>query len=295
MSTTTIEKPSENTAVTPVAKGNPTQQVAKSIRDLLAKGTLHLPDDYSAENALKSAWLKLQTVQNTGGQPALTVCTHDSVVNALLAMIYQGLNVDKNQGYFIVYGQALTWQRSYFGDQALAQRVRPGIEFYSAVVYNGDEFEYETIRGRKVITKHKQKLENQDNSKIIAAYCGTVVFATGEDLGVTLMTMDEIKKSWMKSKTYKGGSSGPHGEQPDQMALRTVIRRHCKPIINTSSDKALLDVIRKQDAFEMEGQMEEEMALNANGETLSIPASFTETVQPATVAAPEPVEVEAGF
>jgi recombination protein RecT len=275
------------------AENNAVATVSKLVRSYIEKGTLHLPLDYSADNALKSAWLALQEVKDRDGRPALMVCTPASVNNALLDMVVQGLNPAKRQCYFIVYGNQLTCQRSYFGDQALATRIRPGIEIYSGIVYEGDGFEYESFRGRMVVTKHKQTLENRDNAKIRAAYCG-IVDTNGEDLGAVIMTIAEIKKSWGMSKTYNpSGSKGTHHDFPDQMCLRTVIRRRCKPIINTSTDELLMASVRRQEMDSIDAEVEEEVEANANGEVLALAASSDAAPVPA-VSAPQPESAPVG-
>lgn len=286
------EKPS-TTAPEKAEPSNPTVRVGQMIQKFLDNGTLHLPHDYSAENALKSAWLTLQTVEDKDKRKALSVCTQESIINALLAMVIQGLNVEKKQGYFIVYGNSLTFQRSYFGDQALAQRVKPGIEIYSALVYEGDECLIEKIRGRTVITKHVSNLANQDPNKIVAAYCGVYDPANGEDLGAEVMTMAEIKRSWSMSKTYNPSGNGVHNKFPDRMALRTVTRRRCLPIIYLSNDALLLEHVQKSEDDAMLAEFNDEVAEKANRETLSLPPAAQPAVQIPVETVTEPVPVPA--
>lgn len=78
-----------------------TDQVAGRLEDLKDEG-LALPTNYSAQNALKAAYLRLQGVKDRQGRPALTVCSQSSIANALLDMAIQGLSPAKNQCYFIV-------------------------------------------------------------------------------------------------------------------------------------------------------------------------------------------------
>lgn len=248
---------------------NVTTRVAKMVGDFLDKGTLHLPADYSPDNALKEAWLVLQTVQDKDKKPALQVCTEASVMNALLDMVIQGLSPVKKQCYFIVYGNQLVCQRSYFGDEVLAKRLTPGLELYSGVVYEKDEFEYQILRGKKTITKHIQKLENVDLRAIRAAYVGCEI--NGIDMGAEIMTFEQIQKSWAMSKVYKPGS-GTHGEFPDQMSVRTVSRRRLKPIINASNDSLLLESIRRQDADAIDAEFEDEVQANANQTAITVEA-----------------------
>jgi len=252
-------------------EANVVVQVGQQVRTYLERKTLHLPEDYAVENALKSAYLALQEVKDRNGKPALECCTKASIANALLDMVVQGLNPAKKQLYFIVYGNQLTCQRSYFGDQALAQRIQPNIEIIADVVYNDDTFEYSKIRGKNIIEKHLQKIENVNPSKIKAAYCTIYDKETGEDLGAEIMTWEQITKSWGMSKTYQpSGNKGTHHEFPDQMALRTVIRRRCKPIINSSSDSLLMESISRQDEEKVLAQVDEEESIMANAEIIDI-------------------------
>lgn len=275
---------------------NPTTRVHKMITDFIDKGTLFLPPNFSPENALKSAWLTLQEVKDRENRPVLQHCTQESIVNALLDMVVQGLNPAKKQCYFIAYGAQLSCQRSYFGDMMLAERVRPGIEVFANVVYEGDEFEYSMVRGRTIVTKHVQKLENKKLDKIIAAYCG-ILDENGNELGTEIMTWAQIQKSWTKSKTYKpGATTGTHGEFPDQMAMRTVIRRRCKPIINSSSDALLMASIQRQELDAAENEMDEEVAENAHAEALSVepPIDAEFTVENGASDQPELVGASSG-
>ena len=266
--------PAQVAATTPAESTNPTVAVGKRVKGFISNGTLHLPKDYSPDNALKSAFLKLTETLNKEYKPVLTHCTIPSIQNALLSMVMQGLDVAKNQGYFIAYGDKLTFQRSYFGDMALAERIRPGIEIYSGIVYEGqeDNFKFSIERGRKIVTMHEQTLEDLDRP-IKAVYCG-IIDENGVDLGVELMTIERVKESWKMSKTYKPvpekGKEGTHQKFEAEMALRTVIRKRCLSIINTASDAHLREAIQKSEADAIEAEMAEEVAANANGEVLDI-------------------------
>lgn len=264
----TKPEPTNNTPAQAESK-NAVVATQRLIDQYVQNGKLILPPDYSAENALKSAWLVLQTVVDKDRRPALQVCDYASICNALLDMVVQGLNPIKKQCYFIVYGKTLTCQRSYFGDVMLAQRIKPGIEVFSGVVYEGDKFSYRIERGRKSIV-HEQELGNIKADKIIAAYCG-IVDSDGVELGTEVMTIEQIRKSWAMSKVYQPGK-GTHGEFPDQMAMRTVIRRRCKPIINESNDALLLEAVRRQDVDQVDAEFEDVVAENANMNPISVDA-----------------------
>lgn len=253
--------------------------VADKVRQFQERGEIHFPANYSPENAMKSAWLLLQTVQTKDYKPALEVCSRDSIANALLDMVVQGLNPAKKQGYFIVYGKTLTFQRSYFGTMAVTKRVTGAEDIDAQIIYEGDEFEFEIVRGRKKITKHKPSFSNMDDSKIAGAYC-TIYWPDGREY-TEVMTMKEIRQAWKKSKQNPDKENSTHNEFPGEMAKRTVINRTCKTYMNTSDDGSLImKHFKRQDEVLAEAEVEAEIEANANGEVIDI--------TPPTAAEPKP-------
>lgn len=247
--------------------------VTNRVQELVGSGELHLPANYSAPNAMKAAWLALQSVEDRNGNKALTVCTKDSIANALLDMVIQGLTPARNQCYFIVYGKSLTCQRSYFGDQSIVKRIITSAEIAAEPIYKGDEVEYQIVRGRKIITSHKQKLDDvkNDTESIIGGYCQIYKGIDGPLITGIIMTMEQIKKSWEKSKTWKPGKPGTfHEDQPHHAVRRTVMRRACTEIINTADDSYLAIAARRQDQLAQEAALEAEMDEQANGELLAL-------------------------
>lgn len=219
---------------------NISEQVMARIDALTADGSMTLPSNYSVENHLRSAWLILQSTVTREGKPALQVCTKDSIATAMFDMVLQGLSVSKKQGYFIVYGNELTFQRSYFGTIALAKRAG-GIkgEPVANVIYEGDEFIYEIDpkTARINIVKHSQTIENIDNTKIKGAYA--LVTLPDGSTQVTIMSWSQIQKAWGQGATK--GNSPAHKNFAEEMAKKTVIGRACKAIINSSDDAWLYD------------------------------------------------------
>jgi recombination protein RecT len=251
--------------------------VAAKVKQFQENGELHFPANYSPENAMKSAWLILQTIKtgkNDGYKPALEVCTKDSIANSLLDMVVQGLNPAKKQGYFIVYGKQLTFQRSYFGTMAVTKRVTGAKDIDAAVIYEGDEVDYEMVNGRITNLTHKQKFGNINKDKIQGAYA-TIVMADGT-VYHELMTIDEIRKAWSKAqfwgdnqKVEKEGST--HDEFKGEMAKKTVINRACKKFMNASDDSSLvMQHINRADEVAEEAAVEEEIKNNANGEIIDV-------------------------
>lgn len=252
-----------------VSQNDIINSVANKIRGFQKSGELNLPADYSPENAIKAAWLTLQEVKDKDGKQALEVCTKASVATAMLDMIVQGLNPVKKQVYFIVYGKQLVAQRSYFGSIALAKRMAGAKNVWADVVYNGDEFEYEINRGQKRVTKHTQKLGNVKPDNMAAAYC-IIEFKDGAE-HTEIMTIDQIKKSWEKSKMNPNGEKSTHKQFPDQMAKRTVINRACKKFINSSSDSHLFQQAASRAAeISTEQEVEDEINEHANSEPIDV-------------------------
>jgi recombination protein RecT len=272
------------------------EAITKRVQQFINNGELTLPADYSPENAMKSAWLMLQETVDRDKRPALQVCTRESVYNALLGMAVQGLNPDKKQCYFIVYGNKLMCQRSYFGSMHVAKMVDPDIvDIYAQTVYADDEFEYEIHIGKEVVTKHVQKLQNIQPDKIIGAYA-TIVYKDGRELS-TVMTFDQIKQAWKQSQmkpvddkgNIKAGST--HDKFTADMCEKTVINKACKYVINSSSDKSIVGrFAREMDAELKEAEIDQEITDNANQEFIDIDYTVTDATEATTDPEPEPAQ-----
>ena len=257
--------------------------VTKRVTDLVGEGKLHLPEHYSAENALMAAWLKLQATKDKSQRPALSVCTKDSVANACLDMIVQGLTPVKDQCYFVVFGDTLVCMRSYFGDIALLKRVYPGAEVYPEVVYKGDTIEYEIVRGRKAITKHTQKLANVGDLKSIVAAYAIVELGDGHEPHCEIMTLAQIEKAWGRGKNWPAqeGKQSAHRDHPEEFVKKTVIARACKRLINSSNDSYLVRTLERQAHLIAETEMEERIKEEGNQDIIDLPAEDNETPEPA--------------
>ncbi|MEH7236782.1 recombinase RecT [Bacillus sp. JJ1562] len=250
-----------------------TDDVNKSLSRLQNDG-LQLPANYNASNALKSAFFKLQEVKDRNGKPALEVCTRESVANSLLDMVVQGLSPAKTQCYFIVYGNQLQLNRSYFGTQAVLKRLTNVKDIWANVIFEGDVFDYEIVGGREKLLKHDTKFQNRDN-KILGAY--TVVKTNEDEEILTVMTRKEIEAAWDQSKSKQ---QTVHQKFPQEMAKRTVINRAAKAFINTSDDSDLLvEAINNSTENEYdndrvdvtpEAEVQKQIEVNANSEVIDI-------------------------
>ena len=260
-----------------VKKPELVDSVLKRVMEFQSKGELDLPPNYSAANALKSAWLMLQETVDRNKAPVLNVCTRASIANSMLSMVVQGLNVDKKQGYFIAYGKKLCFQRSYFGAVAVCKRVDATLDdIYAECIYKDDTLEYRIEAGKKIIDKHIQKFGSIDDENIIGAYA-VAHNKDGSTKRSEIMTIEEIKQAWKQSQmrpvddngNIKAGST--HDKFGAEMAKKTVTNRLAKKIINTSSDSDLLiQLVQQNDHDNASAEAEEKIDTYANSEIIDV-------------------------
>ncbi len=253
--------------------------VLKRISDFQTQGGLKLPQDYSAENAVRSAWLILQDVKDLNKNPALSVCTTESIANSLLDMVLQGLNPVKKQCYFIVYGNQLQLQKSYLGTIAVAKRVGNVKDIVANTVYSDDVFEYEidAVTGVKKIVKHVQKLENIDTGKIKGFYA--IITRNDGTTYTEIMTLPQAKSAWAMGKAKEG--SPAHLQFPDQMGCKSCINRGLKVVIGSSDDADLYEEEKMEESAFTAG-VKNEIRQNANKGEIGFnedPAQNAEVVQ----------------
>lgn len=220
-----------------------TSNVANRIEEMKGEGLLVAPN-YSVSNALSSAYYAL-TNSNSGN--LLGKCTQDSIYNALLDMVTQGLSPAKTQCYFIPYGNKVKLTRSYFGTMKVVKQLPEVRDIYAEVIYEGDDVEIKNVEGRKVLVKHDTNWLNQDNP-IIGAYC--IIEKNDGEKVLTIMTKKEIDKAWAQSK-----NKTVQNNFPQEMAKRTVINRAAKQFFNTSDDNDLfIDAVNRTTANEYDDE-----------------------------------------
>lgn len=258
---------------------NTTLSVQNEIDKYCKDGKLNLPVNYSVGNALKQAQLKIQDT------PELMECTQASLAKCLLDMAVLGLNVSKQQAYFIPYGGRAQLSVSYMGKVAIAKRIDPTIkDIIARVVKEGEEFEFDdTDDGYSVITKHKRTLQSLKSKNIEAAY-STIVYNDGKPNKSLIMTFDRIKQSWKQSQmkpvnedgTIKKGTT--HDKFTEEMCCRTVIAAICKGIINTSDDADLFGstvqaVSLEENKVQADAEASEKMG---SGDVVDVDVDFSE-------------------
>lgn len=220
-SATALKKMSEETV----------SAVLADVQKKQESGEITLPANYQVGNALKSAWLYLQTISDKGHK-AVDVCTRESICNCLLEMCTKGEYPNKHC-YFIMCGNVLTFWERYTGCLMRAKRDSDIADVYPQVVYDNDEFVYTVDElGRYQFVSHKTCIDNIDITKIKTVYA--VVLKKNGDRYLEVMTMDMVRKAWEQGATK--GTSKAHTNFTDQMCKRTIIKRASKVSLDSSPD-----------------------------------------------------------
>lgn len=224
--------PSQNNTMIKHMGENVSTQVLDRVAAMQKSGELVLPKGYEAGNALKSAWLYLQTIETRDKRKAIDVCTKESIANCLMEMVIRGEHPMRHC-YFIPTGNQLSFWEKYTGRLMRAKRDTDIKEVNPQVIYDGDNFVYTVDENGKLqLVKHETSLSNIDNSKILGAYA--VVINKDGSRHLEVMTIDMIRKAWGQGAAR--GNSGAHVNFTDQMAKKSIIGRACKVALDSTED-----------------------------------------------------------
>lgn len=230
--TAQVQLPSQNNKALKEVQETTVNAVMKQVEELQQTGGLVLPKDYNVGNALKSAWIYLQTIETRTKQKAIDVCTKLSICNCLLEMVIRGQH-PKKHCYFIPCGNSLEYWERYTGKILRAKRDTKIQDVVAQIVYEGDKFIYTVDEnGYYQLVSHETAIENINPDKIKAAYA-VVIFKDGNKY-LEVMTIDQIRKSWQQGAAR--GASGAHQNFTDQMCKKTVIARACKIELDSATD-----------------------------------------------------------
>ena len=208
-------------------KQNVGDQVIARVNSLCEAG-FNMPKDYNFVNAIKMSVLKLQDLKDKNGKSALEVCTPASIQTALFRMCCKGLNAALNQVYFIVRGNVLCDQDSYFGKVLMVKRIYPDWNPVPVVIREDDVFEYaiNPKDGKKYVVKHEQKIENIDKGFV----GGYMYLPDGE---LYIMSKKQIMTAWSKSSNREQTT---HKQFDEKMVQKTLVNSGCNMIINSTPE-----------------------------------------------------------
>lgn len=206
-------------------------QVITRVNSLCEVG-FKMPADYQYVNAIKASMLVLQELKDKNGKPALEVCTQASIASALFEMAVKGLDASRKTCYFIVRGDKLCMNESYFGKALQVKRIYPNFDPRPVVIHEGDEFVYEIDpkNGCKKLVKHTQSIENLDKD-FIGAYMYIPTADGGQDLYI--MSKKQILTAWSKSSSREQTT---HKQFSEKMIGKTLVNSGCNMIINSTPD-----------------------------------------------------------
>ena len=281
-----VQLPSQNNKALKEMQDTTVNAVMKQVEELQQTGGLVLPKDYNVGNALKSAWIYLQTIETRTKQKAIDVCTKLSICNCLLEMVIRGQH-PKKHCYFIACGNSLEYWERYTGKLLRAKRDTNIQEVVAQVIYEGDNFVYGVDKnGYYQLTKHETAIENINPDKIKAAYA-VVIYKDGNK-HLEVMTMDQIRKSWQQGAAR--GASGAHQNFTDQMCKKTVIARACKIELDSATDgeEEELSMTPPSSAEAIRDAAQQQITVQAN-ETPQLENKKQETIDFSESAVYEPV------
>lgn len=195
-----------------------------------------LSPKYDLPKAMASIYTNLVTTKVPSGKLAIETCSDISIKDAVTYCIQNELTPSKSQGYFIPYNDTLKFMPSYFGLVKMARDLC-GANIVSNVIREGEQADIESRSDGVMIIKHKPNIKCLNN-KIVAVYSVATNIASGRVMFTNIMSVEEAKKSWLKSPTgCKVGKEYEH-----EMLIRTSERRTAKHLINKSNDSMMMSI-----------------------------------------------------
>lgn len=191
----------------------------QTLRDIVASDTfkaqaaLALPKHCTPD---RFARIALTALNRT---PKLMQCTKESVLQCLMDLTALGLEPDGRRAHLIPYGDKCTLILDYKGLVELVRRSGEIAYIHADVVCEADEFDY--MFGTGAFLKHKPAATAR--GKVKCAYSFIRLKDGAEDFDV--MNVEDVEKVRKKSRS---GNSGPWVDHWDEMAKKTVFRRHSK-------------------------------------------------------------------
>ena len=193
-----------------------------------------LPPQVSPERFVR---VTMTAIQNT---PALLNADRQTLYGAAMRAAQDGLLPDGREGAIVTFGNKAQWMPMVAG---IMKKVRNSGEISTwsvHAVYENDEFDY-CLGDEEKIT-HKPTMRNR--GELIAVY-SIVVMKDGEK-SREVMAREDVDAIRKRSRSP---DKGPWSTDYDEMAKKTVIRRHAKRLpMSTDLD----GVVGREDDFEPE-------------------------------------------
>lgn len=197
-----------------------------SCRDTLTKmeGQMRmaLPNHITPEKVQRVIFTELQK------NPSILKCTKNSILTSVMEACQLGLVPNSVQGlaYLIPYGNRCQLITGYKGLISLALQSGRLASIWGRIVREGDHFEYE--EGSNPYIKHKPIVTSdagETAGKIKGAYA-VAKMKNDESTQFEFLSLLDIER--IKSKSARGGKSGPWKDDYEQMAKKTAVRQLLK-------------------------------------------------------------------
>lgn len=193
-----------------------TQQVDTSVVGLIKgdwreKMALALPKHITPDRMMRVALTAINK------NPKLAECTRESMFSALMTCSELGLEPDGRRAHLIPYKDRATLILDYKGLIELAKRSGMVRVFRAELICDNDKFSYRNGKVDHEIDFRKPR------GNVYAVYSYVLDNEGNEDYEV--MTRDEVEGIRRRSRS---GDSGPWVTDWNEMAKKTVIRRHSK-------------------------------------------------------------------
>ena len=193
----------------------------------------------AARNMLEQVSINFQN-QPSKLQQILNACTVDSVVQSIASLAALRLSPVKalNEAYFIPFGHACTLMVGYRGFIKLITNtgVVSGVE--AVLVYKGEEFKFWRDENGPHIYHVPDISLQGDVSQVVAGYA--IGYNRMGPPSVIAMSRAELDKVRSTTKQRNKGHESPAWKMwPDQMQLKTLVRRLQKWIPQTGDAQAL--------------------------------------------------------
>jgi len=199
-----------------------------------------LPPDFNRARFIQNTVALVQENEQLSRMPQA------KLVPALLKGAYLGLDFFNKECYAIPYGQTVQFMPSYTGMVKLAKKFskRPLIDVYAHIVRDGDEFESGVEDGHEFV-RFKPKPFNE------GAIAGAFAVAQFYDGGIKVETMSKSQLDAVK-RMSKAQSGTAWKFFPDQMYLKSCIRRLCKGIDLDMENVEQARIMQAEDVQEVE-------------------------------------------
>jgi recombination protein RecT len=231
----------------------------------------------------------MTAIQNN---PELVNVDRKSLFNSAMKAAQDGLLPDGREGAMVVRfgrnGKEASWQPMVAGIRKKVRNSGEIVTWDVFAVHANDHFEYEL--GDNPFIKHKPTLS--EPGALIAVY--SVATLKGGEKSRDVMSVHDVNRIRDTTDAYKAFKAGkikstPWNEHYDEMAKKTLARRHSK-VLPMSTD--LDDLIRRDDElYDHEGASDSEVkreearprptALQGRLDALASPAATTDAALPA--------------